>query len=266
MGKKLLTLSIWLLLIIPWIVALKSRKHSISTEINISDIGSTPSATCYVFDLCGSGQAPIANRTASVENFLSSSVKIRTVDSIGSGTIIYFDSKSGFAYVQSCGHLWNNPTKNAEVVKNQKTHQAEILYCSNEDDVSLLRFKPDWIPNYFSLAVSNYQLSPGTQLHSTGCDGDAEPADYIVNVLYVDNDQIFTTRNSPRPGRSGGGLLSDDGSFLGVCRATSDPEGKGIGLFVSLQTVKRLNLKYGYGWLNEVNEDLLDQIPIIDHN
>ena len=76
---------------------------------------------------------------------------------------------------------------------------------------------------------------------------------------------VITTENSPRPGRSGGGLMSED-YYVGICWGTTDLSGSGNGLFTPLKVVRELNEKNGYGWLNDVSISLARKLPIVDRN
>lgn len=234
------------------------------------------------------GALPIEKRDSSVRKWLAAGVRINVGQSSGSGTIIYFNESDGYAYVQSCGHLWGgNMSAEQGVVNKQKckvttwyhneiklsspkTYTAEVLYYSNTrgQDCSLIRFKPDWVPNYFAIVPEEYQIPKNQKLHSIGCDSGQEIADYDVRYLGLNDSQwpdLFTTENSPRPGRSGGGLLNDD-FYLGICWGTTNVDGSGNGLFTPIKTVRYLNKINGFGWLNEAGNSLARKIPIIDRN
>ena len=49
---------------------------------------------------------PKEQRDEKYSKFLSASVKLSVNGSAGSGTIIHYDPSSEWAYVISCGHLW----------------------------------------------------------------------------------------------------------------------------------------------------------------
>jgi len=240
--------------------------------------------------------APVPKRGIEYRKWLQASVRIRVSYASGSGTIVYYDDKTGWAYIQTCGHLWGGMKSNmsAEEGKRRKekcrinvfyhnekkldqpkTYSADVLYYNNRGgpggghDCALIRFKPDWKPNYFPIAPSDYRYKPGSMLHSTGCDGATEAAHYDVRVIGFSNSSQFpslvTTENSPRPGRSGGGLMNDS-YFVAICWGTSDRSGNGNGFFTPLSTVRYYNEKNGFGWLNDVGSSLARQIPIKDRN
>lgn len=239
----------------------------------------------------GSSLAPIEQRDESVRKWLAPSVKIGVGGASGSGTIVYYDSKENVAYVQSCGHLWNGNMSGEEAKKKNlkcqiiiwyqndkklsstKTYEGTVLYYSNDRgrDCSLVKFTPDWVPDYFPIAPENYPLTTGQQLHSVGCDGGREVAHYEVNVVGMQAargsyQDLITKNNSPRPGRSGGGLMDDQGFYVGICWGTSDKSGNGIGLFTPLVTLRNQNKINGYDWLNEVGQSPVRKIPIKDRN
>ena len=238
------------------------------------------------------GGAPEEQRGPEVRKWLAPGLKIRVSGASGSGTIVYYNPEDGYAYVQSCGHLWNGNMSaeeglrkkltckvitwyhNEEKLSGEREYPAEVLYYSNDRgrDVSLLRFRPDWKPNYFPIAPEDYRFREGMHFHSVGCDGGREIAHY--DVIYVgmkdgggsEWPDLVTTKNSPRPGRSGGGLTSSDGYYVGICWGTSDFNGGGNGFFTPLKTIRHYNERNGYGWLNDIGHSLARKIPIMDRN
>ena len=236
------------------------------------------------FKAMAEGGAPQEQRGVEYRKWLSAGLRINVKGAAGSGTIVYYDPKEGWAYVQSCGHLWNGNMSAKEGQKKRltcqvttwyhnmkkltepKNYPAQVLYYSNVsgEDCSLLRFKPDWVPYYFPIAP-DFEFKQGLRLHSVGCDGAREVAHYDVRVIGIQGADLVTTENSPRPGRSGGGLMSDS-YYVGICWGTSDYDGDGNGFFTPLDTLRRLNAREGFGWLNEVGFNLARKIPIIDRN
>ena len=215
---------------------------------------------------------------------LSLSLKISVRGASGSGTICHYDPESGIAHVISCGHLWSgnmehdpkakrlpdaNVTvwhKNSRRLDSPETFPAEVLFWSNDRgyDVSLLRFRPDWEPE-FAKIDENYTLAKGTSLNSMGCDGGSEVARYEVVFERMNGTDIITSKNSPRPGRSGGGLVNEHGNLVGVCWGTSDvSSGNGIGYFTPVSAIKEVFSRNGHGWLLELFE--FKSIPIVDRD
>lgn len=232
-----------------------------------------------------SGQYPVPERDEKHRKWLSASVEIGG----GSGTIIYYNPADGYAYIQSCGHVFTNrggsmtaqqsagkkPTStitvwyhNSQKLKQPRTYTAEILYyayLSAGDDCSLLRFKPDWKPSYFPIAKADFDFESNMRLHSLGCDYRQEVAHYDVRYVRTEGLSYVTTENSPRPGRSGGGLMTDD-HFVGICWGTSRGDGTGVGYFTTLKTLRGYNERNGFGWLNKIGVLSARRIPVIDRN
>jgi hypothetical protein len=103
-----------------------------------------------------------------------------------------------------------------------------------------------------------------------GCDSGSEVAHYGVRYVGFRDvgsgwKDLVTTENSPRPGRSGGGLMSEN-YYVGICWGTSRYDGNGNGYFTPLSTIRDYNKRNGFGWLNEVGLSLARLIPIVDRN
>lgn len=223
---------------------------------------------------------PKEQREEKYRRFLAASVKVAVNGSAGSGTICYYDQYSGWAYVVSCGHLWEGdkdhgslPPEKANVIvwyHNQerlpepKSYDAEVLFWCNQRgyDSSLVKFKCDWIPEYFPIS-SNFDFKRGEVLNSMGCDGGREVARYEVRFLEKNSVDIITEMNSPRPGRSGGGLISDKGELVGICWGTSDITGKGIGYFTPIRAVKEVFSRNSHAWLLRTKRSS-ETVPIKD--
>lgn len=231
------------------------------------------------------GAAPQEQRDEKFRRWLSVSVKIQVSGASGSGTIVFFNPDDGWAYVQSCGHLWGGRMSaeegkkknlkckvitwyhNDKKLEKPQEYQAEVLYYSNPapNDCSLVRFKPDWPANYIPIAPADFEFKEGMRLHSCGSDGARESAHYDVRYIGMRGGDLVTTENSPRPGRSGGGLMSDD-NYVGICWGTTDRSGNGNGFFTPLATLRKHNEQNGFSWLNDMGANWARQLPIIDRN
>lgn len=232
---------------------------------------------------------PQEDRGIEYRKFLSASVKIQVSRASGSGTICYYDPSTNEAWVISCGHLWGGNMSaeegkkrnlkaniitwyhNMEKLDEPKSYPAEVIFYSNVNgyDMSLLKFNPDWKPIYFPIAPSNYPIEVGQHFHSTGCDGGREVARYDVEIYKVGINSGYDTlivKNSPRPGRSGGGLLTEDGYYIGICWGTTDTtSGGGQGMFTSLPSIIKHYTEQGYGWiLKKAPPFVAREIPIRD--
>ena len=234
------------------------------------------------------GSAPIEKRGREYRKWLAPSVKIAVSGGSGSGTIVWYDSSKNIAYVATCGHLWNPGVMSADEglkrnltckiitwyhndikLENPKTYNAKVVFYSylQGADTALVTFEPDWSPTYFPIAPKNYKYEQGSVMHSLGCDGGDEVAHYDVEVVGLQRETLTTIRNSPRPGRSGGGLM-DDKRYIATCVMTSDVNGNGEGYFTPLTVIHDVYSRYGHDFLLKISpsSDIARRIKIIDMN
>lgn len=290
MIKNLLLISIVIMTLLTSVAFFSAPNTTDTISYNLDPNRIMPLVDDDPFAAMAYGGEPREERGIEYRRWLANGLKVSVRGGSGSGTIVYHDPQTGWAYVQSCGHLWKGNLSAAEAsrqgvtcavetwyhnelkLKQSRKYQAEVLYYSNRDgqDVSLLRFKPDWAPNYLPIAPKDYNVPMNARLHSVGCDQGREVAHY--NVRYIGTRllsngyrDMVTTENSPRPGRSGGGLSTDE-FYVGICWGTSSYSGEGNGFFTPLKTVREYNERNGYGWLNEVGYGIARLIPIIDRN
>jgi len=235
-----------------------------------------------------SSEPPIEQRGEAYRKWLSSSVKISVSNASGSGTIVYYNSSSNTAYVATCGHLWDEGIMSAEEgklrnltckiviwyqnekkLKSTKVYNAKVIFYSNVSgaDSALVTFQPDWVPTYFPIAPKNYKYKNGQRVHSCGCDGGREVAHYDVEIIGIQNNDLITFRNSPRPGRSGGGLM-DDQYYIATCWGTESYSGTGKGYFTPLSAIHRVFSKNGYNFLLNIppGGSAARELPIVDRN
>jgi hypothetical protein len=230
-----------------------------------------------------------AERSKEYIKYLSVSLKIISSNqdgscSTGSGSIVYYDSAKNLAYVASCGHFWNSGVfsvgkcnqKGCSVVsyyQNEKkmltprTYPAEVIFYSNVrgQDTSLITFSPDWVPKYIPIAPVNHKIEKNKPYHSLGCDAGSEVSHY--KVIYIHKNEykdLITRENSPRQGRSGGGLF-DENFYIGTCWGTSLEDGSGEGLFTSLEIIHNFwSQQEDYKFLLNVKRKSI--LKIIDRN
>ncbi len=208
--------------------------------------------------------------------------------SSGSGTICYYDPDTGYAYVISAGHLFrgnsltyeqakrNPKTRTIEVfyhnyrkLKKPRKYKAEILAYRNFSksvyDVSLCRFKADWDIEWYAPIARRYErLWEGQKLHSIGSDGLTDVAHYLIEYIEERDKgpvtEIITYRNNPRNGRSGGGVMLDNGQLVAICS-----RGNGTAQWTSLQQIyKFLHEEEEFAFLLDVRTSIARQIPIVD--
>jgi hypothetical protein len=201
-------------------------------------------------------------------NFLAPSAKVTVPGGSGSGTIVYYDEIEGYAYVATCGHLWKPGILTSEQAKIKKLkcyltfwynnknkldvpqkYEAEVLFYGYVKgcDTALVRFRPDYAPIYFRMGPSNYIYLKGEKVHSMGCDGAREVAHYDMEIIGEIGKNLIAIGNSPRPGRSGGGLVDKNGYYIGTCWGTTSVNGDGEGYFTPLKTIYSFWESNGYG-------------------
>jgi hypothetical protein len=227
---------------------------------------------------------PVEERGDEYKKYLAPSIQIRASNSAGSGTIIYYDKKENIAYVATCGHLWNvgemtysqGKTRkmkckvvtwyhNEIKLKHPLEYDADVLFYSylKDCDTALIKFKPDWSPSFFPIAPKNYEYIKGKIVHSLGCDGAKEVAHYKVEIVGIRGNNLVTIQNSPRPGRSGGGLIDDKDFYIGTCWGTTSFDGGGQGFFTPLSVIHNNWTKNEFDWLLKINKR---KIKIINRN
>ena len=208
----------------------------------------------------------------------------------GSGTICHYDASTGYAYVISCGHLFRGKSLTYEEAKRNprtreidvfyhnhkkldepRSYQAEVLCYRNFSesvyDVALVRFKPDWnIEWYAPLAERHEKLTPGQKLHSTGCDGLTPVAHYLIEYIEERErgnvTEIVTQENNPRGGRSGGGVMLDNGHLVAICSRG----GGGKAWWTSLQQMYKFlgEDEKEFAFLLDARTSIARRIPIVD--
>jgi hypothetical protein len=291
MGKFLtMSLAVIFTILTLLLVVGKRNQHGgiqfIPSPVAPNDVAPMPLVPPLANDPIVRQTTPIAQRDEKYSWYLSATVIIRTDNGMGSGTIIYYDPTTSEAYVTSCGHLWEGSKNSAALKQRPEYCTIEVFYNQKKldtkkqyrgtiifrnfiwgEDVSLVKFTTDWVPNTFSIAPLTYEIHTGITYHSLGCDYDSEVAHYGVEITGYERGMLVTQYNSPRPGRSGGGLLTTEGYCIGSCSASDDQRGRGTGhgYFTSLQGIHAVYTRNGYDWLLKQPVHRLDQILIRDY-
>lgn len=238
-------------------------------------------------EVSASTAAPIEQRDESVRRYLKVSVRIRNGNISGSGTVCYYDRAQNMAYVITCAHLFRGGERTVQVhafyknnvkLASPQTFTAEVIGFDAHQDIGFIKFRPDWIMDeYFRIAPENYPLPAGQQFISTGCDGAREVAAYDVTIVGVHYDpmrrldDLIIRNNGPRRGRSGGGLLTTDGYYVGICWGSEDPDGgTRAGLFVPLSRIHAYAKRHGLDFLLRVEPPqpaaIANTLPIVDRS
>jgi hypothetical protein len=184
------------------------------------------------------------------------------------------------AYVISCGHLFRGGERTVEILcfyKNDTklpqlaSFRADVLAYDPQEDLSFMAFTPDWeIDRYYPIAPVDYPVEAGKTYYSCGCDQAKEVACYLMRMEGLNGRNLELTQDSPQHGRSGGGLLTDDGYLLGVCWGSTDPyNGTGIGMFVPPHRIHQVAQARNLGWLLSVPKSFdhpARQLRIVDRD
>ena len=219
---------------------------------------------------------------------MDASVKLR-VDSHnghdwGTGTII--DSRQGpegqEALILTCGHLFRTwgPHFSEELHKqrNFEVHlygensstivYGRCLYYDLEVDLALVIIAPPSPVQAVPIAPAGYQIQPGQQAWSIGCDNGSNPTVQTHQIMSVD--RFFKARDNralfhfiqvsgaPVSGRSGGGLFSAEGYLIGVCN-TGDPA-VNDGHFVPPHVIRHILDTMGLTFVYQ-NTSLVEPVP-----
>lgn len=227
------------------------------------------------------GGDPVAKRNSEYWYYLQASVRVINGSFSGSATMCHYDISTNTAYLISCGHLFSDKKrarpitcqvevyyKNYERLPKPQRFPATVICYDSNQDISFMRFNPDWKPGVvFPIAPLSYPIPAGSRFESTGCDHAEEVAAYSVEIVGEDGDNLKSVNNSPRPGRSGGGLLSHDGYYLGIVWGTSDYSGSGFGYYVPLKRIHAYAKQFKEtAWLLDVGKAhlMLNSIPTVD--
>jgi thiol-disulfide isomerase/thioredoxin len=192
------------------------------------------------------GQVSTASSTVNPQQrALHASVRLRVEDptgnSFGTGTII--DAQNNEALVMTCGHLFRDSSGQGRIQVDLFAPGArgpvpgKLLSYDLKNDVALVIIWPGIPVTPVSVAPGNYQVRPGDQVFSIGCDrgADATIRESRVTALnkYLGPANIEVA-GQPVIGRSGGGLFTADGQLIGICNLADPKDDEGIYAALSL--------------------------------
>ncbi len=228
-----------------------------STFANPVATNNTPAATANSTQHAVVSQAPRqpnqpTGSASSNPRLIEATVKVAVQDadgvSAGTGTVV--DARDGEALILTCGHLFRSsdgkgpitvtlfqagPT-GAEV---RSTATGRLVDFDLERDLALVSFQPNVTVRPIPIAQEETALIPGAAVTSVGCNHGQNPTVVATQITAIDRYQgspNIEAAGAPVEGRSGGGLINDQGQLIGVCFA-ADPQGN-EGLYASLPSIR----------------------------
>jgi hypothetical protein len=180
-----------------------------------------------------------------------------------SATCVY--TTQGGSYFIGCGHAESGSDRTkkhgidiqvpAGYTAPQPTSIKVLAWSSPERmDLSLIYVNAGPFPYVAPVAPRGWNWQ-GKQLVSCGYDEMKQLQIRPCSVLRLESDGMFVTRERPWHGRSGGGLIDQDGFLAGVVSGYRGPRIKqevipgSVGVYSSHVNIVTFLDKNGYGWL-----------------
>lgn len=210
----------------------------------------------------------VSTREASPEQAaLNATVRIQVNDALGSsyGTGTIVDVHDDEALVVTCGHLFRDSAGRGQISVDLKADGQSrtvpgtlLSYDADHRDIAVLSVRPGIKVKPVKVAGSGFRARVGAQVFSIGCDRGADPSVRRSRVTAIDKysgPPNIEVAGQPVDGRSGGGLFTADGKFIGVCNA-ADPQDD-EGLYAALATIHWQLDKINQSQVYQRNENLL---------
>jgi len=192
------------------------------------------------------GQDARATPAALDAALIAASVRLRVEDpqghSCGSGTII--DARQSEALILTCGHIFRDSKGQGRIEvdlfgpRGAEQAAGKLVSYDLERDVALVSIRIPGPVTVARVAPPGYQITPGKQVVSVGCNNGDRPTARRSRVSSLDKflgPPNLQVDGLPVEGRSGGGLFSSDGLVIGVCNA-ADPSDR-EGLYAALASI-----------------------------
>ncbi|MEC9095329.1 MAG: trypsin-like peptidase domain-containing protein [Planctomycetota bacterium] len=187
------------------------------------------------------GLQPLIQRlpNAPGRQLLRATVRIELRDdlgiSYGSGTIIH--AQQGQALVATCGHLFRDSKSKTSMGVDvfypdgmKRVNGRVLIYDAERFDIALVTIPFNGGITPIKLA-SQATLTKGQRVFSAGSNGGAKPTleRTVINSLnrYEGPDNIQID-GAPAGGRSGGGLIDQNGHLIGICNAADHKDDEGF--------------------------------------
>jgi len=244
----------------------------IPTAISSSSSGSNSSNNIYAkkeptsikVEQCNQNANDISNPDI-YENVKDKTVRIRTSDSVGSGTIITPE-----------GHLLTNyhvikGFKKVIVIVDQIQEQGTVIHYDKLLDIALVKIDKGRWP---FLKMSDCLPRVGEKILVNGYPRDIPGGSTLTAglVSQIRNDpqssvKYIQTDSSINPGNSGGTALDGKGRFIGI-PASILPDSEGIGFVISLQSIENqiYNLFEGANYTKPIYDPTPTPTPTQDNS
>ncbi len=173
-------------------------------------------------------------------------VRLRIEDanghSIGTGTIV--DLHGSEALAVTCAHIFRDSQGKGRVLVDlfaegqSRTVEGTVISYDLDRDIGLISFLPGTQVAPARIAPAGYRFRAGDPVFSVGADHGRDPSVRESRITAIDRylgPPNIEAAGEPAPGRSGGGLFSQDGFLIGVCNHGDPADDEGI--YASLPTI-----------------------------
>ena len=219
-------------------------------------------------------------RDAQVTPFLTVAIGTEGTKSC-SGTICYYDDKTGVAYAIACAHCYTESeecTVRSYFVNGRrkvKYSKAKVIAHDEYNDLSMITFKPSFVPDWVPLGLRESpffypsRAPNGVRVIVTGRDAipdknDRRPAAYEAFIRRTnDNWYLHSRQSQSYGGRSGGGIMTTNRQWLIAVNYGRDETVNGIGhgLWMPLHRIHKFLKQNDLYWLTKVG-NMPQWIPV----
>jgi S1-C subfamily serine protease len=159
-------------------------------------------------------------------------VRIRVGNSVGSGTIVSADG-----VVVTCAHIFKGGGKiTVEVFDNgRQAYAGTKIAVDPQTDLGLIKIAAKKPLRFAPIAPKSWKPKINMGVFQIGCPEGAKPASFATRIMDVNVDLGDNSpwlgiqcEKTPKQGRSGGGLFTDDGYLFAVCDFASPMDSSGL--------------------------------------
>jgi thiol-disulfide isomerase/thioredoxin len=208
------------------------------------------------------------SRGISDRDLVWASVRLRIEDSTGSscGTGTIVDARQGEALILTCGHIFRDSQEKGRAAAEGSRRRiavdlfgpvpaenipGRLISFDESRDVGLLSIHVPGPVTVVHVAPPGYHVKLGERVINVGCNNGEAPTARHASVASLDRylgPPNIEVTGQPLPGRSGGGLFTENGLLIGICNAADRDDNQG--LYAALASVHeeldRARLAYVY--------------------